>query len=99
MTPTATEPEEHVVAALLDTPQQVTLRKIRDRTAIARAWPDGLTFTGLLAAAPRVGAALAILHPSENRRVVTSPVLRILWDEARAAWIETEHSVYRVTFG
>jgi hypothetical protein len=87
-----------VLAVVLDTSQQVTLRKVRDRSPVAGARPDRLSFTGVLAAPPRVGAALAVLHLSENRRVVTSPVSRILWDE-RATWIETEHSVYRVTFG
>lgn len=76
----------------------VTLRKIRQRGRGSH-WQTGLTFTGVLVVAPRVGQQLAIVHRSTNHRVTTSTVLRMLRGDEHSIYVETEHSVYRITFG
>jgi hypothetical protein len=93
-----TRPEEHdVIAALLDVPISVTLRKIGQRGPGSR-WPRGAVFTGILVTEPRVGEHLAVFESLGNRRIVTSAVIRVLRDET-CTYVQTEHSVYRITFG
>ena len=76
----------------------VTLQKIRARGCKSR-WRVGLTFTGVLVSGPSIGQELAIVQQTGNHRISTSAVLRVLRCDAHSVYVETEHSVYRLTFG
>jgi hypothetical protein len=89
----------------------VTARKIRDHSrdrssgAIAinatASSPSGLgrVYHGLLVSYPSVGRGMVIFRDPNGHRMVTTPVRRILKDpDNETLYVETENSVYRLTF-
>lgn len=80
----------------------VTARKIRehgrDRSSGA---PGGLgrVYHGLLVSYPIVGRGMVIFRDPSGHRMVTTPVRRVLTDpDNESVYVETENSVYRLTF-
>ena len=81
----------------------VTARKIRDhgrdRTTGSTASGLGRTYHGFLVSYPVVGRGLVIFRDPNGHRMITTPVRRILSDpDSDAVYVETENSVYRLTF-
>ncbi|MBL9007744.1 MAG: hypothetical protein JNJ46_26035 [Myxococcales bacterium] len=88
----------------------VTARKIRDHSrdrsssgavAISATASAGLgrVYHGLLVSYPSVGRGMVIFRDPNGHRMVTTPVRRILKDpDDETLYVETENSVYRLTF-
>ena len=83
----------------------VTARKIRDHGR-AQERPGtaanvGRVYSGFLVGYPVVGRGMVIFRDPNGHRMVTTPVRRILSDsdgEGETLYVETENSVYRLTF-
>ena len=78
----------------------VTARKIRDlggdRTPVAGV---GRAYTGYLVSYPCIGRGMVIFRDPNGHRMVTTPVKRILGElGCDTLYVETENSVYRLTF-
>jgi hypothetical protein len=80
----------------------VTARKIRDHERDRgrdRATGSGRIYHGLLVSYPVVGRGMVIFRDPNGHRMVTTPVRRVLTDpDSEAVYVETENSVYRLTF-
>jgi hypothetical protein len=90
----------------------VTARKIRDHSRdrspsgafainATASSPSGLgrVYHGLLVSYPSVGRGMVIFRDPNGHRMVTTPVRRILKDpDNETLYVETENSVYRLTF-
>jgi len=50
---------------------------------------------GVVAALPRVGESIVVFRKDRMTRLITSTVIRILWDE-RTLYAQTRNSVYRI---
>ncbi len=79
----------------------VTARKIRQlgpRTAIATSRGERV-YRGVLVSTPTIGRGLVIFRDQSGNRMVTTPVRRILTaSDSRTIYVETDNSVYRLTF-
>ncbi len=90
----------------------VTARKIRDHSRDrsssgpialnatgSAAAGLGRVYHGLLVSYPSVGRGMVIFRDPNGHRMVTTPVRRILKDpDNETLYVETENSVYRLTF-
>lgn len=77
----------------------VTARKIRDHTRHRSSTSLGRVYQGLLVSYPSVGRGMVIFRDPNGHRMVTTPVRRILTDpDSETVYVETENSVYRLTF-
>jgi len=57
----------------------------------------GRNYEGFLLSAPIVGRNMVLFRDKSGRRMVTTPVRRVLGDsDKRVFYIETENSVYRL---
>jgi hypothetical protein len=78
----------------------VTARKIREHSrdrGIDRAM--GRVYTGFLISYPVVGRGMVIFRDPHGHRMITTPVKRVLGEPAgQTLYVETENSVYRLTF-
>lgn len=78
----------------------VTARKIRD-TSRDRSSPMtlGRGYTGYLISYPTIGRGMVIFRDPNGHRMVTTPVRRVLGEfGSEEVYVETENSVYRLTF-
>ncbi|HMU39279.1 MAG TPA: hypothetical protein PKE31_09725 [Pseudomonadota bacterium] len=80
----------------------VTARKIRGHSHEQNehtAGRPGRIYQGLLVSYPTVGRGMVIFRDPNGHRMVTTPVRRVLSDpDSDAIYVETENSVYRLTF-
>ena len=80
----------------------VTARKIREHGRDAKEKASGClsrVYHGLLVSYPMVGRGMVIFRDPNGHRMVTTPVRRILIDpDSDSVYVETENSVYRLTF-
>lgn len=80
----------------------VTARKIREHGRDAREKPSAnvsRVYHGLLVSYPTVGRGMVIFRDPNGHRMVTTPVKRVLSDpDSDSVYVETENSVYRLTF-
>ena len=90
----------------------VTARKIRDNSRdrgpsgpvtppVGASASSGLgrVYHGLLVSYPSVGRGMVIFRDPNGHRMVTTPVRRVLTDpDSDAVYVETDNSVYRLTF-
>ena len=79
----------------------VTARKIRNhgREGRERAAGSARVYQGLLVSYPVVGRGMVIFRDPNGHRMVTTPVRRVLTDpDNESVYVETENSVYRLTF-
>lgn len=78
----------------------VTARKIRDMASDASS-PSGVgrAYTGFLVSYPSIGRGMVIFRDPKGHRMVTTPVRRVLGElGCDTLYVETENSVYRLTF-
>ncbi len=78
----------------------VTARKIRDMVGEAHS-PAGIgrAYTGYLVSYPSIGRGMVIFRDPKGHRMVTTPVRRVLGElGCDTLYVETENSVYRLTF-
>jgi hypothetical protein len=77
----------------------VTARKIRDHSHERPGVGVGRTYTGFLISYPVVGRGMVIFRDPHGHRMITTAVKRILGEpEGGSIYVETENSVYRLTF-
>src|SRR5512134_1103043 len=79
----------------------VTARKIREHVpSRAMATAAGTrVYTGFLISYPVVGRGMVIFRDPHGHRMITTPVKRVLGEpDGRTLYVETENSVYRLTF-
>ena len=84
----------------------VTARKIRehgrDRTQSLGSTSSGSgtrVYTGFLISYPAVGRGMVIFRDPHGHRMITTPVRRVLGEPGvDTLYVETENSVYRLTF-
>lgn len=77
----------------------VTARKIRDHGRERPAVGVGRVYNGFLVSYPVVGRGMVIFRDPNGHRMITTPVRRILGEtDGEAVYVETENSVYRLTF-
>jgi hypothetical protein len=77
----------------------VTARKIRDHGRERASLGVGRTYAGYLISYPSVGRGMVIFRDPNGHRMVTTPVKRVLGDEgSETLFVETENSVYQLTF-
>ena len=79
----------------------VTARKIREhgRDRQSGTSGSGRVYHGLLVSYPMVGRGMVIFRDPNGHRMVTTPVRRVLTDsDNETVYVETENSVYRLTF-
>ena len=59
----------------------------------------GRAYTGYLVSYPSIGRGMVIFRDPKGHRMVTTPVRRVLGELGRdTLYVETENSVYRLTF-
>jgi hypothetical protein len=79
----------------------VTARKIREHSR-DRANSTGAgtrVYTGFLISYPVVGRGMVIFRDPHGHRMITTPVRRVLGEpDGQTLYVETENSVYRLTF-
>ncbi len=76
----------------------VTARKIRDLVTDGTSG-IGKAYTGYLVSYPSVGRGMVIFRDPNGHRMVTTPVKRVLGELGRdTLYVETDNSVYRLTF-
>jgi hypothetical protein len=76
----------------------VTARKIREQSR-DRAMAMGRVYTGFLISYPVVGRGMVIFRDPHGHRMITTPVKRVLGEPTgQTLYVETENSVYRLTF-
>lgn len=81
----------------------VTARKIREHGR-ERLGPEaqrsvGRVYTGFLISYPMVGRGMVIFRDPHGHRMVTTAVRRVLGEPTGGTlYVETENSVYRLTF-
>ena len=77
----------------------VSARKIRDHGRERPALGVGRVYNGFLVSYPVVGRGMVIFRDPNGHRMITTPVRRILGEpEGGTVYVETENSVYRLTF-
>ena len=77
----------------------VTARKIRDNGRERASVGVGRVYTGYLISYPTIGRGMVIFRDPNGHRMVTTPVRRVLGDfGGETVYVETENSVYRITF-
>ncbi len=79
----------------------VTARKIRDtaRDRSASGSIGGRAYTGYLISYPTIGRGMVIFRDPNGHRMVTTPVRRVLGEfGSEEVYVETENSVYKLTF-
>lgn len=77
----------------------VTARKIRDHGRERPAVGVGRVYNGFLVSYPVVGRGMVIFRDPNGHRMITTPVKRVLADpDGESVYVETENSVYRLTF-
>ena len=80
----------------------VTARKIREHSREASAASGGnatRVYTGFLISYPVVGRGMVIFRDPHGHRMITTPVKRVLGEPGETTlYVETENSVYRLTF-
>ena len=78
----------------------VTARKIREHSRDRSASGAGTrVYTGFLISYPVVGRGMVIFRDPNGHRMVTTPVRRMLGAmEGDKLYVETENSVYQLTF-
>jgi hypothetical protein len=77
----------------------VTARKIRDHGRERPAVGVGRVYNGFLVSYPVVGRGMVIFRDPNGHRMITTPVRRVLTDsDGASVYVETENSVYRLTF-
>ena len=77
----------------------VTARKIRNHGRERASLGVGRTYAGYLISYPSVGRGMVIFRDPNGHRMITTPVRRILGEQdGGAVYVETENSVYRLTF-
>ena len=77
----------------------VTARKIRDHGRERASLGVGRTYAGYLISYPTVGRGMVIFRDPNGHRMITTPVRRVLTDpDGETVYVETENSVYRLTF-
>lgn len=76
----------------------VTARKIREHSR-ERAQAGTRVYTGFLISYPVVGRGMVIFRDPHGHRMITTPVRRVLGEpDGQTLYVETENSVYRLTF-
>jgi len=77
----------------------VTARKIRDHGRDHGSLGVGRVYAGYIIAYPSVGRGMVIFRDPNGHRMVTTPVRRMLGAmEGDKLYVETENSVYQLTF-
>ena len=77
----------------------VTARKIREHGRERSTVAVGRVYTGFLISYPVVGRGMVIFRDPHGHRMITTPVRRVLGEPSgRTLYVETENSVYRLTF-
>lgn len=77
----------------------VTARKIREHGRERSSVGVGRVYTGFLISYPVVGRGMVIFRDPHGHRMITTPVKRVLGEPTgQTLYIETENSVYRLTF-
>ena len=77
----------------------VTARKIRDHGRERPAVGVGRVYSGFLVSYPVVGRGMVIFRDPNGHRMITTPVRRLLGEpDSETVYVETENSVYRLTF-
>lgn len=77
----------------------VTARKIRDTGSERPSANAGRVYTGYLISYPVVGRGMIIFRDPHGHRMITTPVRRLLGgQDGEALYVETENSVYCLTF-
>jgi hypothetical protein len=77
----------------------VTARKIRDHNRERSSLGVGRVYSGYLISYPSVGRGLVIFRDPNGHRMVTTPVRRVLGAfDGDKLYVETENSVYQLTF-
>lgn len=78
----------------------VTATKIRDNTRDRTSTLAlGRAYTGYLISYPTIGRGLVIFRDPNGHRMVTTPVRRVLGEFGGGdIYVETENSVYKLTF-
>lgn len=75
----------------------VTARKIRENGGPRLG--GGRVYTGFLISYPVVGRGMVIFRDPHGHRMITTPVRRVLGEPTgEMVYVETENSVYRLTF-
>ena len=77
----------------------VTARKIREHGRDCAQAGLGRIYTGFLISYPIVGRGMVIFRDPHGHRMITTPVRRVLGEPGETTlYVETENSVYRLTF-
>src|SRR5438874_2760394 len=77
----------------------VTARKIRELGSERPGGASGRIYTGYLISYPVVGRGMVIFRDPHGHRMITTPVKRVLGEPTgETLYVETENSVYRLTF-
>jgi hypothetical protein len=77
----------------------VTARKIRDHGRDHSSLGVGRVYAGYIISYPSVGRGMVIFRDPNGHRMVTTPVRRMLGAlEGDKLYVETENSVYQLTF-
>src|SRR3954466_7462313 len=77
----------------------VTARKIINRGRERAAVGVGRVYNGFLVSYPVVGRGMVIFRDPNGHRMITTPVRRLLGEpDGETVYVETENSVYRLTF-
>jgi len=78
----------------------VSATKIRDNTRDRTSTMAlGRAYTGYLISYPTIGRGMVIFRDPNGHRMVTTPVRRVLGEfGAGDIYVETENSVYKLTF-
>ncbi len=77
----------------------VTARKIRETGRERPAPASSRAYTGYLISYPTIGRGMVIFRDPNGHRMVTTPVRRVLGEfGSEEVYVETENSVYRLTF-
>ena len=77
----------------------VTARKIRELGSERPGGASGRIYTGYLISYPYIGRGMVIFRDPNGHRMITTPVRRVLTDpDGQTVYVETENSVYRLTF-
>ncbi len=77
----------------------VTARKIREHSRDRPASGGTRVYTGFLISYPVVGRGMVIFRDPHGHRMITTPVRRVLGEpDGQTLYVETENSVYRLTF-
>jgi hypothetical protein len=81
-----------------------SLTNIRGNVSLGNAGPNASgngtrVYTGFLISYPVVGRGMVIFRDPHGHRMITTPVRRVLGEPGvETLYVETENSVYRLTF-